>query len=133
MYMARTGCGGVAFALVRDNELVIGVGALTKLESLCGVGVHCEHVGELGAAAVEDELSVQVTISGTTHRFAGGETAQLQEYNVRAINVFQRHVIPGVDERLVIVRTDNFPAVTSSEAWPLLTACEMVDWAADSE
>jgi hypothetical protein len=131
--MARTSCGGVAFALVRDNKLVVGLGALTDLEPLSGVGVQCQSIGELGAAPITDELPVQVTISGATHRFAGGETAQLGEYRVRAINVVQHHVIPGIDESLVIVHTDNFPAVAASDQSPLLTGCDMVEWAADSE
>jgi hypothetical protein len=131
LYMARTDCGGVALALVRDDELVIGVGALTKLMPLSRVGVHCERIGALDVEATEGDLSVEVTISGTTHRFAGAATAQLEDYEVRAINVVNRH-FPGIDENLVIVHVGNFPAIAASEAWPLLKACEMVDWAADS-
>ena len=34
LHMARTHCGGIALAIVRQKELVIAVGALTQLESL---------------------------------------------------------------------------------------------------
>ena len=86
-----------------------------------------------GVEMMQDEWPVEVTIHEATHQFAGAGTARLQGYEVRATHVFKANFDPGLDEMLVIVSTENLPAVHASEASPFGGGLEFVEWPAASK
>jgi hypothetical protein len=112
VHLARTCCGGLAFALVRKGALVIGVGALSNLTVLPSLGVRCELASSPVAPTLnawDAEFPVHVTILGASHRFAEPQRIQLQNYQVQCHHGFESG-LPGSDESVMIVQVEDFHA-----------------------
>jgi hypothetical protein len=109
LYMSRTFCGGLGLSIVRNSQLVAGVGALraVPLGNNVGVSVPWDLITDAEAVFKQrdpefqlPELPIEVSVGAQRHLLLRG-WIQLEGYEVFVEHGFYRG-IPGYDECLAI-------------------------------
>ncbi len=113
LYVVRTGCGGIGLSLLRDNQLVLALGAVTGVPLGNNIQVNRE---PKGSWLHEEHLR------DTWLEFeAGSEQVRLRKRGITEVGNYQIYVescweygIPGTDECVSVSVTNNPPVNLAS-------------------
>jgi len=137
LYMERTGCGGLGLSIIRNGQLIVGVGALAGMP--LGNDVRVRLPGDLIAHAEAvfkqrdpefqlPELPVEVSVGDQRYlRFRGW--IQFEGYEVFVEHGFFRG-IPGRDECLAISLKGGCSVTAANASAELLDfgGCGLIRW-----
>lgn len=134
LHVAGTACGGVGLSAIREGELVVAAGAVTKVP--LGTGVKARVPGDLIAEAeavvrrrdpgfMFRELPIEVSVGARTSILLGGP-ASIADYRVWVQHGFYPG-LPGTDECLGICRVGHCPD-TAANASAVLLGADRIEW-----